>query len=109
MRTWAAGGVAEEGQAIRNANVRLRNAVRQFMGYMTPVDIDFFIIHRDRRDAEGFTRLLLDWGRMKRENRMTKSKAQGVERWSLERAAWRLTVTQFRCEWEMLQEPGGSC
>lgn len=62
MRTWTAGGVAEEGQAIRAAIVRLRTTVRQLMGFMTPVNSDLSIIHRDKRDAEGFTRLLLDWG-----------------------------------------------
>lgn len=55
MRTWTGGGVAEEGQAIREVNVRLRDTVRQLMGFVAPVNIALFIIHRDSRSEEGFT------------------------------------------------------
>lgn len=55
MRTWTAGGVAEEGQATKVAIVTLRHTARQLMRFVTPVNIDRSIIHRDRRDEEGFT------------------------------------------------------
>lgn len=60
MRTWTAGGVAEEGQATKVAIVTLRHTARQLMRFVTPMNIDRSIIHRDRRDEEGFTRLSLD-------------------------------------------------
>ena len=64
MSTWTAGGVAEEGQAIRMPTARLRITARQLMRFVTPVSVGFLIIHRDRRDAEGFTRLLVEWCRI---------------------------------------------
>jgi len=55
--------------------------MRQLMGIITPVNIDQLIIHRDMRDAEGFSKLLADWSRIRGgENCAGESKVTGATR-----------------------------